>query len=75
MYHVTKHTFGRAMIRSGPMSGCMGFEEHKWLGVGSSRKKAEAIRMADECPIHAVVHDSRFVNIHDNGKPPGPREN
>lgn len=74
MYEVAEHRFGRATVKSGPMSGCRGFEEHKWTGIAVVRSKAVAVELANASPIHATVV-KRFTAdvIYDNGKPPGER--
>ena len=75
MYQVSAHHYGRGIIRNGPMSGCMGFQEHEWRGIGSSRSKAKAIGMAQAHPTRAtVVVMGTSTVVFDNLKSPAPRD-
>jgi len=73
MYYVHEHRFGAEAIKSGPMSGCLGLEEHKHTCVHKCRKKQEAIDTANASDTRAVVQDGcPGHTIYDNGKPPAP---
>lgn len=74
MYQVASHHFGRKVIKTGPMSGCLGFEEHEWRGLGFSRSKQKAIALANSASCRATVVIAYTATVvYDNGKPPGPR--
>jgi hypothetical protein len=71
-YEVSVHSYGRPMIRRGPMAGCRDFPQHKWQRINArplGLKKA--IALAESQAGRAVVTPWQQAGaVYDNGKEP-----
>lgn len=72
MYQVGIHGYGRPMIQRGPMSGCRGFAEHKWMMLNNrpiGLNRAKELADAQGCHATVIVWGSS-EKVYDNGKEP-----
>lgn len=72
-YQVSRHYYGRPIVKNGPAAGCPDFPTHKWVHVTQYAIPAlgRAKALADAEPGHAVVTPWLGSEaIYDNGKAP-----
>jgi hypothetical protein len=70
MFQTFAHAFGIPMTPKGWQTD---FRKHEHYILGQWRKKADAIKAAEECEVHAVVVRAHMsAPLFDNGKEPHP---
>jgi hypothetical protein len=75
MYEVAEHRYGSIIIQHGPMQGCRGFNEHKWIIIKTLRSLEKAKELANNSNTHCVVVNQYTTEkVYDNGKIPLGRE-